>query len=276
MKKVLFSVLMSVYYKEKPSNLQVSLESVMNQTLRPNEVVLVKDGPLTKELDDVIDVFNKKYKCLTLVKLKKNSGLGNALNEGLKHCKYDYVARMDSDDISLENRFEMQANFIANHPEVDVVGGYIQEFDDETGEDISIRSVPQENDDIKLFLKKRNPMNHAVVFFKKESVLKAGSYIDCPYFEDYYLWARMLNQGCRFFNIDQVLLRVRAGSSLSKRRGSFTYVKCIFYFEKKLYELNMINAKDFLINVSIRSLVAIFPNKIRAIIYRKRLRDEAN
>lgn len=143
MKKIKFSVLMSIYYKEKPANLKLALDSVINQTYKPSEIILVEDGPLTQELDLLIDNYRSKYDFIKIIKLKKNQGLSNALNVGLKHCKYEYVARMDTDDISLPNRFEKQFKFIESNPEYDVIGSNIIEFDDSTNEDISVRKVPE-------------------------------------------------------------------------------------------------------------------------------------
>ena len=271
-----FSVLMSVYNKEKANNLIDSLNSLINQTLMPTEIILVKDGPLTDELDSVISSFSKKYKILRVISLKKNVGLGEALNEGLKYCKYEYVARMDSDDICMPDRFEKQILFFKQHEDCDVLGGYILEFDDQTGHNISKRLVPLDCESIKLFLKKRNPMNHMSVMFKKNSVFNAGSYMHCPYFEDYYLWARMLKQGYHFANLKEVLIKARAGLGMSGRRGSIKYAKCIINFETKLLKLGLIGVGQYFINIFIRVSISIMPNKIRYILYQRRLRNESN
>lgn len=269
-----FSVLMSVYVKEKPKHLETAINSILKQTLLPNEFVIVKDGPLTKKLDTLLQNYAKKNSIIKLIQIKENVGLGKALNEGLKYCSYDYVARMDSDDISLDDRFEKQIVFLKNHPECDVIGGNIMEFDDKSGKDISIRKVPTDNLNILRFLKKRNPMNHVTVMFKKKSVLEVGSYMDCPYFEDYYLWARMLKNKMNLINTDDVLVRVRAGMAMSNRRGHFKYIKSILNFENKLLSLGLINIFTYVFNIFTRSVVSLVPNKIRYYIYQEKLRDD--
>ena len=269
-----FSVLMSVYINEKPKYLEMSINSILNQNLLPNEFVIIKDGPLTKELNVLLENYAKKNSIIKLIEIKENVGLGKALNEGLKYCSYDYVARMDSDDISLKDRFKKQISYLKNHSECDVIGGNIMEFDDQSGKNISIRKVPVDSSSILSFFKKRNPMNHVTVMFKKKSVLKVGSYMDCPYFEDYYLWARMLKNKMNFTNINDILVRVRAGRSMSSRRGHFTYVKSIFNFENKLLKLGLINIFTYIFNVLSRSIVALVPNRIRYYIYQEKLRNE--
>lgn len=276
MKKIKISVLMSVYCKEKPSNLKLALESIINQSYKADEIILVEDGSLTVELDKTIDDIQKRCNYLNVIKLEKNVGLGNALNEGLKHCNNKYVARMDSDDISELNRFKLQIDYITKHPEIDVLGGNILEFDDESGMNLSYRNVPKNFDDIKKFLKRRNPMNHVTVMFKKDKVESSGGYINCLFFEDYYLWARMIKNNCIFANLPDVLVKVRAGLSMSGRRGNLKYIKSIFNFEKRLLNLKLINIIDFLYNVSIRSVVSLMPNKVRNNIYQRRLRNEKN
>ena len=276
MKKVNFSVLMSVYHKEKPDNLKLAIESIINQTLVPNEFIIVEDGPLGDELNNCLEFYSKKYKFIKLVKLKKNVGLGNALNEGLKYCSCEYVARMDSDDISLLDRFEKQIEFIKEHPDCELLGGNIIEFDSNTCEDISYRIVPTKTEEIKQYLKKRNPFNHVTVIFKKESVLNVGSYLDCPYFEVYYLWARMIKSNKKFYNIDECLVRVRAGLEMSGRRGNIKYIKCIINFENKLLGLKLISILDCIKNIIIRSIVSLMPNSLRYKLYQRRLRNEKN
>lgn len=273
-KEFMFSVLMSVYTKENPKYLEKAIDSILHQTIIPDEFVIVKDGALNKALDTLLKKYSENYPFIKLVQLNENVGLGRALNEGLKHCSYDYVARMDSDDISIQDRFEKQINFLKKNPKCDLIGGNIMEFDDETGKDISLRKVPNNSLDILKFLKKRNPVNHVTVMFKKKSVLEVGSYMDCPYFEDYYLWARMVKNKMNLININDVLVRVRAGVAMSNRRGHFKYIKSIFNFENKLLKLGLINIFMYIFNVLSRSIVALVPNKIRYYIYQEKLRDE--
>ena len=179
-----FSVLLSVYRKEQPAYLRQSLDSIFTQTLQPAEVVLVKDGPLTDALDEVAEEYCRKYPVLKVVPLSENQGLGRALNEGLKYCSYDLVARMDTDDVAKPERFEKQIAVFCAHPEMDVVGAWIDEFEGSIENVISVRVLPLEDSEIRRFARKRNPVNHPVVMFRKSAVLVAGGYQHFPLFED--------------------------------------------------------------------------------------------
>ena len=266
-----FSVLMSVYYKEKPEYLKQAIDSILDQTLKPSEFVIIEDGPLTDELNECLEDYSKKNKIIKLVKLDKNQGLGKALNEGLKHCSYEYVARMDSDDISFTNRFEKQMKVFAN-TDVDVVGSNIVEYDESMKNITSERIVPEYNKDIQKRAKKRNPMNHMTVAYKKDAVVKSGNYQDMQYFEDYYLWARMINNNYNFYNIQESLVKVRGGNDMIKRRGGKTYIKPIIDFEKAIKSINLINEIEYLINIFERIIVSLIPNNLRFIVYKKVLR----
>ena len=180
-----FSVLLSVYRKEQPAYLRQSLDSIFTQTLQPAEVVLVKDGPLTDALDEVAEEYCRKYPVLKVVPLSENQGLGRALNEGLKYCSYDLVARMDTDDVAKPERFEKQIAVFCAHPEMDVVGAWIDEFEGSIENVISVRVLPLEHSEIRRFARKRNPVNHPVVMFRKSAVLVAGGYQHFPLFEEY-------------------------------------------------------------------------------------------
>lgn len=210
-----FTVLMSVYYKEKPEYLQLALESVINQTVIPNEIVLVQDGKLTNELQAVITEYLQNYPTIfKTYALQQNQGLGKALNFGMQKCSNELIARMDTDDIAEPNRFELQIKEFEEDKELMLCGGQIAEFADNQTEITGYRNVPLKHNEILNFAKKRNPFNHMTVMFKKHAVQSVGGYIDMPYFEDYWLWARMLRVGCKAKNIDQVLIRVRAGQDI--------------------------------------------------------------
>lgn len=276
MKEIKFSVLMSVYYKENPEFLKQSLESIVNQTLKPREIVLVEDGKLTNDLNKVINEFKTKYSFIHIVKLKKNVGLGKALNEGLKHCKYEYVARMDSDDIALKQRFEKQMKYLINHQSVDVIGSNISEYDELMLRKTSEKHVPETDEEIKKYIKKRNPFNHMTVIYRKDKVIEAGSYVDCPLFEDYYLWCRMAKKGCTFYNIQDNLVNVRAGMYMIEKRGGFSYNKCIINFLKKIKKIGIINEYEYINSAIIRVVVSCCPKKIRMMFYEKKLRKIKN
>lgn len=267
-----FSVLMSVYKNDKSAEVEIAINSLLSQTLMPNQIVIVQDGPLDDNVSVLLDKYKEKSDLFTFVELKENVGLGNALNIGLNHCKFEYVARMDSDDYSLPERFEKQINFLKKHPEVDILGGYIEEFDELLQDSIAIRPVPINSSEIKQIMKTRNGMNHVTVIYKKSKVMEVGNYKDCLYFEDYYLWCRMLKNGMVFSNLEDVLVNVRTGSEMYKRRGGTIYNKSIINFEKKIYDMKFISFYEYCKNVCIRLAVSNMPNGLRSILYKKKLR----
>lgn len=268
----MFSVLLSLYIKEQPSFLKQSLDSLLSQTLQPNEIVLVKDGPLTSELDAVVSDFAKRCASLKVVALPQNQGLGRALNEGLKYCSYDLVARMDTDDIAKLDRFEKQIRVFQQNPNIDVCSAWIDEFVDNQHQVIATRKLPERHDEIKVYAQSRCPVNHPVVMFKKEAVLAAGGYQHFPLFEDYFLWMRMLKNGAVFYNIQESLLYFRTSPDMFKRRGGWKYAMDEFRFQKVMFDMNMISSKQFLLNVMTRFPVRIAPNQVRSWLYKKALR----
>jgi len=269
-----FSVLLSVYVKENPANLFSALESIWdNQSLKPNEIVLVQDGPLTDQLENVLVQFSKKCSVFKMIQLNENVGLGRALNIGLDECSYDIVARMDTDDVAFPNRFEEQIKFMKHNPEVDILGAWVDEFENKIDNIISHRRVPECHDDIRSFMKKRNPFNHPSVMYRKSKVLDAGSYLDFHLNEDYYLWARMAAKGAKFYNLPKSLLFFRTGSEMFKRRGGWRYAVQDFKLQKEFKKLGLINTMEFMSNTSMRCVARLIPNSIRGILYKKVLRN---
>lgn len=231
---------MSVYYKENPEYFKISIDSMLNQTLSPNEFVIVKDGKLTLELDEIIDDYVMSYPNLfTIVSLEKNLGLGLALNEGLRVCRNELVARMDSDDISLTNRCELQVEAFLKFKELSIVGTQINEFYNTPNDIVSSRIVPIKHKDILKFSRRRSPFNHPTVMYKRSSVLRSGGYHDIQRKEDIDLFARMLNQGHIAMNIDEALLLFRSNEDNFIRRKSWgnckSYIAVIYDFWKKGY-----------------------------------------
>lgn len=272
---VYFSVLLSVYIKESPNYLRKSLDSVFSQTVVPSEVVLVEDGPLTEDLYSVVDEYTKLYTTLRVVRSEKNLGLGKALNLGLNSCQYDYVARMDTDDICFPNRFEKQIQYMMDHPDVDMVGSWTQEFTETSDGKIrymSLKKFPEHNDEIYTFAKKRNPFEHPSVMFKKAAVLDAGGYQHCYLFEDYFMWVRMMLNKCTFYNIPEPLLYFRMTTDSFERRGGLKYafmeIKNLWIFKK----VGFFTFLEFIENVMRRFPIRIMPNKLRKFFYNKILR----
>jgi len=267
-----FSLLLSVYKKEKSEHLKECFESIVVQTVTPTEIILVEDGPLTDALYAEIERARHYFPSLKTIPLEKNVGLGKALNIGMDACKCDIIARMDTDDICKRNRFEMQLAFLTEHPEIDVVGAWIDEFVGSVNNVVSTRRVPETNKEIYEFGKRRNPINHPVAMFRKKAVEKAGKYQSFSLFEDYYLWVRMLQQGCLFYNIQSSLLFFRRSPDLFRRRGGFAYILKEIRFQQLLYQKNYISLSLMVKNIIIRFCVRIAPNWARDLLYLKCLR----
>lgn len=267
-----FSVLLSVYFKENPLFLKQALESTWHhQTLKPDEIVIVKDGLLTEELDKVIEDFSKVAPVL-IVALKKNKGLGAALNIGLTHCMHEIIARMDSDDICSPDRFQKQIEFLTKNPTIDLVSSWIDEFIETTDNIISTRKLPESHSVIQKFAQKRCPVNHPVVVFKKSAVLKAGGYQHFPLFEDYYLWARMLMSGARFHNLQESLLYFRTNPETYKRRGGFKHAMVEIKMQFLFHRIGFISISRMGLNILIRSTIRLMPNNLRTRFYKLFLR----
>jgi glycosyltransferase involved in cell wall biosynthesis len=266
------SVLMPVYDRESASYLRQSLDSLAAQTLRADEVVLVEDGPLGEELAAVIAAY-AAYLPLVPLRLPVHAGLGIALRAGLNACRGEFVARMDSDDICVPNRFQKQLAFLESHPEVDVVGGAIAEFGANCPAANSVRRLPVTNRALLRFASFRNPLNHMTVVFRRASVQAAGSYRPCPGFEDYHLWVRMLALGCRLHNMDEVLVYARCGNGMQNRRGGLAYFKQEMAFQFFLHKMGMLRASGCLRNVLVRAPIRLAPAFIRSFCYGLFLRD---
>ncbi len=269
-----YSVLMSVYYKEKPEYLRAAMDSMWNQTVPTNDFVLVCDGPLGQELEDVISEMERQHPTdLHIVRLKENSGLGNALNVGLQYCKNELVARMDSDDISRPERCEKQLELFRLKPEVSICSGIVEEFSASIDKIDSRRVPPQEHEEIVKYAKKRNPFNHPCVMFKKSEVEKAGNYKDLYFLEDYYLWIRMIQKNSIGYNLQQPLLWMRVESDFYQRRGGIKYLKNQVLLFQKMREIGMISTSqcfDSIIKRSISSI--IIPARFKKIIFKQFLR----
>lgn len=263
-----YSVLMSVYYKENPQYLQESIMSILNQTVKTNDFVIVCDGNLTKELDDVVKHYETKYpEVFNIIRLPENIGQGNALNVGLSKCKNNLVARMDSDDISFTNRCEIQINHFKHG--VDIVSASVKEFLNDINNVTTTRVLPETHGEIMKFAKRRNPFNHPCVMFRKEAVLKAGNYKDFYLYEDYFLWIRMLQSGAKGYNIKDSLLYMRAGNEMYKRRGGNKYFISSVRFQKYLLDNKFISLGRYYYNILLRFLgQVIIPDSIRGNIFK--------
>lgn len=268
-----YSVLMSVYNKENPTWLRLAIESMQAQTLPTSDFVLVCDGPLTPELDGVITEKQRQMgETLTVVRLEKNMGLGNALNEGIRYCRNELVARMDSDDIAYPDRCKKEVAIFNQYPQVSICSGTIAEFSSTPQTAHYKRILPERNDEILKFAKSRNPFNHPCVMYKKSAVEAVGSYQPFYRLEDYYLWIRMLMAGYEGYNIQEPLLYMRAGTSMYKRRGGWRYAKTQIELFRFMWKQGFINAWQYAESCIIRSGSALSPNWLRKFMFEMLLR----
>lgn len=259
-----FSVLMSVYWKESPSSLKDCFVSLSNQTLKPNETILVEDGPLGEELNLVIDQFRDILK-INSIRLEKNYGLAYALNVGLKHCSNELVARMDTDDICKYDRFEKQLKFMQYHPEIGVCGSYATEFKEDIFEAKDIKYLPLEHKELYKFAKKRCPLNHMTVLFRKSIVLSVGGYpLICP--EDYALWSVLLVNNIKMANIPESLVYIRTNNDFYKRRGKL-FFKGEFNLIKFQRKLGFLTFYEFCRNVTLRFFLRYSPDALKILLY---------
>ncbi len=268
----MISVLMSIYKGDNPLFLDEALKSVMMQSRPADEVVLVQDGPL---LEEQIEVLKKHAdKTFKIIAFESNRGLALALREGLEQCSHPYVVRMDSDDISHQDRFKEQRAFLEEHQDIDVVGSSIQEFNVEIDDLMAVRQPPEKHSVLESYAKRRSPVNHASVMYKKDAVLSAGNYQNFLWNEDYHLWSRMLMNGSKFANMKRSLLYVRGGSDMYKRRGGFRYALQDIRLQMFFLRIGFLGPLLAVTNICVRVPVRIFPNKLRSWFYESFLRDK--
>jgi len=266
-----FSIITSVYKNDKPDYVRVALDSMLvEQSVKPTEIVLVRDGLVPVTLEAVLNEYETRYPdVFKIIRLEQNGGLGNALKLGVENAKYDIIARMDSDDICLSNRFELQLKYMELHPNVDIIGGQMTEFIDTPDNIIGKRIVPCTSDEIYNFMKNRCALNHVTVMFRKETVLKAGNYQDWFWNEDYYLWVRMMMNKCVFANLSDVLVNVRSGADQYARRGGRRYYESEKGIKKLQLENRMISKKEYIYYVAQRYILQILmPNWLRGWVFR--------
>lgn len=269
-----YSVLMAVYKKEDPVFFRQSIESMLDQTLPFSDFVLVCDGPLTRELNSVIQWAQEKLgERLQCIRLKENRGLGNALRAGVPRCRCSVIARMDSDDISRQDRCEKQFRILEKDG-YSIVSGTLQEFTEIPGDLQRFRVLPRTPAEIRDYAKKRNPFNHPCVMYRKEEVLKAGNYQDFPGFEDYCLWVRMLINGAEGYNIQEPVLDMRTGNGMYSRRGGLSYLRWLLRFQRFLLDKKFITKGRYIKNCVVRTMVSIVPGGLREIFYELFLRGK--
>lgn len=261
-----FSVLMSLYYKEEPHFLDKCLDSLFCQTLKADEIVMVFDGPIPSSLNDVVNKW-KVFLPIVVFPLEFNVGLGKALNFGLLQCSNELVARMDTDDICLPERFELQIAEFSRDPALDICGSSIIEIDPITLIKISERKVSVKHDEILSDLVWKNPFNHMTVMYKKNSILSVGSYIDLPWMEDWYLWLRLLSGGFKSTNIGRPLVLARTGTEMINRRSGFKYIRSEWLMTKYKIDSELFHISTCLLSFIKRSVPRLMPGFILSKIY---------
>lgn len=271
-----FSVLMSVYGKDDADDFKAALKSVtLSQTKRPNQVVIVQDGIVSIQIDEIIDEIKNHISEIEITVLKKetNQGLAAALNSGLTLCKYDWVARMDSDDISAADRFEKQIAFVEKNTDIAVLGGAIAEFENEIGDIQSERHVELVHEEIKRMAKSRTPMNHVSVMYLKSAVLAVGGYSEnFGKLEDYKLWVDLIAAGYKFANIDDIVVNVRVGKGFIERRSNKREIQDWDMLQTYLLKNNMITKRKAWVNKLYIRVFIYMPAWMKKIAYKTILR----
>ena len=271
-----YSVLMPLYKGDNPVWFKYSLESILSQTVIPSEIIIICDGPLTNDLEGQVSQFLLEYNdIITVHRLPHNVGLGVALAEGVKLCSCELIARMDSDDYAVPNRCERQLEIFGTDPEVDVVGSNVEEFTERIDHVVSHVILPETNDDIVVYAKRRCPIRHPALMYRKSAVIKAGNYRDHRRLQDYDLIVHMIMSGAKFYNIQEPLMYMRVSPDFYKRRGGFKQAKLVFNLKKGFLDCGFYSVKDFLIAGVGNSIVCLLPNSIRKLIYRSLLQRRA-
>lgn len=264
---------MCVYGKDEALYFKEALESLIHQSLLPNQIVLVVDGTINSQLQNVIDVFSVKSEKLDvsfdITYLKENRGHGEARQISIEKAKHELIALMDADDISCYDRFALQIQAFKQNSTLGIVGGQIMEIDHKTKERINVRNVPLQDKEIKRYLKTRCPFNQVTVMFKKEEILKAGGYVDFYHNEDYYLWVRLYLYGVTFLNLPQILVDVRINEKFYNRRGGVDYFLSELRLQKIMYKEGIISIGRFLFNASVRFVLQVLlTDRIRGVIFK--------
>ncbi|MDD6036541.1 MAG: glycosyltransferase [Lachnospiraceae bacterium] len=269
-----YSVLMSLYWREKPEYLRESLDSIVAQTVMPDEIVIVKDGPLGDALENVLSEYSQKYpELFRFVNRPDNGGFGLALRDGVLACRNEWIARMDTDDIADVHRIEVQLDVIRKRPELDMVASVYYEFLGDLSH-LVLRNSPESNDDLIKYMHKRNPFGHDTLMLRKSKILEAGNYESEVRFEDYSLWIRMVLNNAQMYNIQTPLLYVRGTKDYYSRRGGYHYMLQNISFFLKYRKKGFFTWKDCVISLIPRCMVCLMPNQIRTWVYEHFLRTK--
>ena len=264
MSKYKYTVLLPVYYKDSPEYLRVAIESMIAQTLPPEEIVIAVDGPIGSELQSLITVYKKtKPDLFSIYQFKERDGLGGLLRKAVPLCRNEYIARMDADDYSLPNRMAKQFSILKKHCDVDVVGSNVDEFIEHVNEPVSHVILPENPADTFLFAKRRCPMRHPTLLYRKSDVIAVGGYRKLYTFEDYDLIVRMLRHGFKLYNVQEPLVCMRISRDFYARRGGVRFVKCMIQTKWSFLKTGFISPIDFLVSCGGQTFVGLMPGKFR-------------
>lgn len=267
------SVLMSVYKNDVAKDVETAVKSVYNQTLKPKEIIMVVDGPVSQEILDTLENLKKEIDIFKVFPLEQNVGLGRAMNFGMTKCQYPFIARMDSDDIALPERFEKEMACFESNPDLDFVGSNCQEFIDDVDNLAGMKVMPETHEEFVKFMTHRCPFCHPTIIVKKEAVEKAGGYQDWYYAEDWYLSIRMYLNGAKFHNVQENLMLIRTNQNTYNRRGGMKYYKSIKNLLKFMYKNKMMNWFKYTKEKCIRFIGHVLvPRKLKGKMYRKYMR----
>lgn len=253
-----FSAILPIYKKVSFKVFLKSFESILNQKVLPDELLIIYDGPVIGSIKNYINIKKKKFKFIKIYSFPSNNGLGKVLNYGVRKARYPYIARCDADDISFSSRFKDQANYLKKNKTVDVLSSSIIESD---GFRSVLKKVPEKNLDIIKASCLRNPINHNAVIFKKNKIIKSGNYKDLNYFEDYFLWLRVIKNRGKFYNLQKVYVNMTVDNNYYLRRSGVNYFLCFVKFQKIAKKMELISRYDFYFNLFLRSFIAYLPTK---------------
>ncbi|WP_421751982.1 glycosyltransferase [Croceimicrobium sp.] len=256
-----FSVILPFYRGDQPEHLNAAIQSLVDQSLRAEEIVLIQDGPVPSVLSELVAKWQVEYPEIKSVILEENQGLSQALNAGIKAAKHEWLARMDADDICLPDRFEKQWALIEEQPELTLLGSWIEEYDEQMEKSMAIRRLPEKHAEILHYARWRCPFNHMTVMYRKSVLMALGMYSDYGAVgDDYELWARFLMKGYRSANIQEVLVKARTGKAMfAKRRRGWKYLKNELQEIRDLYRLGLLKPWHFVFHITLKSIVRLAP-----------------
>ena len=264
-----FSVLMSLYIGEKAEYFEACMQSLMAQTVLPGEILIVLDGPVSPELSACLDGWRER--CPELIRItgyEKNRGLGYALSVGVENCRYDLIARMDTDDIAAPERFEKQLAEFERDPGLQICGSCIDEFEETPSKVVAVRSVPLDEAGIRAYQRRRDAFNHMTVMYRRQAVLAAGNYQPCPLMEDTYLWVRMLAMRVKCKNLPDCLVHARIGRGMYRRRGGLRYFMTYRAGRRRVLSTGYISYWDYLVTLAVQFVVCIMPGGLRGWVFK--------